>query len=85
LHNNCTYCTIIAHFYESTTAKEDRGVEYVKDKGKITNKEYQTLNSISERTASRDLSDLTDKRVLKSSDVHNNPKLSTYNKLKVKS
>lgn len=46
-----------------------KAVEYVKEKGKITNKEYQTLNSISERTASRELSELTDKQVLKSSET----------------
>lgn len=46
-----------------------KAVEYVKGKGKITNKEYQTLNSISERTASRELSELTDKQVLKSSET----------------
>lgn len=46
-----------------------KAVGYVKEKGKITNKEYQTLNSISERTASRELSELTDKQVLKSSET----------------
>jgi len=46
-----------------------KAVEYVKEKGKITNKEYQTLNSISERTASRELSELTNKQVLKSSET----------------
>lgn len=46
-----------------------KAVEFVKEKGKITNKEYQTLNSISERTASRELSDLTKKQVLKSSET----------------
>jgi len=44
-----------------------KAVEYVKEKGKITNKEYQSLNTISERTASRELSELTEKQVLKSS------------------
>src|SRR5690606_36344338 len=33
-----------------------KAVEYVKGKGRITNKEYQSLNTISERTASRELS-----------------------------
>lgn len=46
-----------------------KAVEYVKEKGKITNKEYQTLNTISERTASRELLELTEKRVLKSSET----------------
>lgn len=46
-----------------------KAVEFVKEKGRITNKEYQSLNSISERTASRELSELTEKLILKSSDT----------------
>ena len=38
--------------------RQIRAVMYVKEKGKITNKEYQTLNGVSERTATRDLSKL---------------------------
>jgi len=49
--------------------RQIKAVEFVKEKGKITNKEYQTLNSISERTASRELSELTKKQVLKSSET----------------
>jgi len=37
-----------------------KAVEYVKEKGKITNKEYQELNETSDRTASRDLENLVD-------------------------
>lgn len=37
-----------------------RAVEYVKEKGKITNSEYKTLNDTSDRTASRDLENLVD-------------------------
>lgn len=37
-----------------------KAVEYVKEKGKITNSEYQALNNISDRTASRDLENLVD-------------------------
>jgi len=32
----------------------------VKEKGKITNSEYQALNNTSDRTASRDLENLVD-------------------------
>lgn len=46
-----------------------KAVEYVKEKGKITNKEYQSLNTISERTASRELSDLAEKQIFKSSET----------------
>lgn len=49
--------------------RQIKAVKYVKEKGKITNKEYQDLNSISERTASRELSDLKRKNVLKSSET----------------
>ena len=44
-------------------------LEYVKRSGKITNKNYQEINSISKKTASRDLSELVDKQLLKSSGV----------------
>ena len=37
---------------------------YVKEKGKITNKEYRELNGVIKKTASRDLGVLTDKRIL---------------------
>jgi ATP-dependent DNA helicase RecG len=43
-------------------------VEYVKAKGKITNKEYQSVNEISDATASRDLKALTELGVLKISE-----------------
>jgi ATP-dependent DNA helicase RecG len=33
---------------------------YVKEKGKITNKEYQEINNVSRRTATRDIAELTD-------------------------
>ena len=46
-----------------------KAIDFVKEKGRITNKEYQFLNSISERTASRELSELTEKLVLKSSET----------------
>jgi ATP-dependent DNA helicase RecG len=35
-----------------------KAVEYVKEKGKITNKEYQELNGVSKVTAYRDLTEL---------------------------
>ncbi|MDR0606159.1 MAG: putative DNA binding domain-containing protein [Bacteroidales bacterium] len=38
--------------------RQVKAVLYVKEKGKITNKEYQEINNISERTASRDLEEL---------------------------
>lgn len=46
-----------------------KAVEYVKEKGKITNKEYQQLNDCSRNTASNDLSDLVKKDIFKPSEV----------------
>ena len=41
--------------------RQIKAVLYVKEKGKITNKEYQEINKVSKRTASSDLADLVDK------------------------
>jgi ATP-dependent DNA helicase RecG len=41
--------------------RQIKAVLYVKEKGKITNKEYQELNSASRQTASNDLSEIVDK------------------------
>ena len=38
--------------------RQIKAVRYVKEKGKITNKEYQELNKVSKRTTSRDLEKL---------------------------
>ncbi|MGO1245293.1 MAG: ATP-binding protein [Sphingobacterium sp.] len=46
-----------------------KAVEYVKEKGKITNKEYQELFKVARMTATRDLTELVDKAVFKSSEV----------------
>ncbi|GHS84682.1 ATP-dependent DNA helicase [Bacteroidia bacterium] len=43
--------------------RQIKAVLYVKEKGKITNGEYQEINEISERTASRDLEDLMNKEI----------------------
>ena len=59
---------------ESTYIKEDileelnerqkKAIEYVKEKGKITNEEYQGLNNANKKTATRDLADLVKKSIL---------------------
>ena len=46
-----------------------KAVEYVKEKGKITNKEYQELFEVARMTATRDLTELVEKAVFKSSEV----------------
>ena len=44
-------------------------VSFVKEKGKITNKEYQEINNCSRNTASNDLGDLVEKNLLVGSEV----------------
>ncbi|GHV67623.1 ATP-dependent DNA helicase [Bacteroidia bacterium] len=44
--------------------RQVKAVDYVKEKGKITNKEYQEINEISERTASREISELIKASIL---------------------
>lgn len=45
--------------------RQVKGVFYTKETGKITNGEYQELNEVSKSTATRDLSDLVDKELIK--------------------
>jgi ATP-dependent DNA helicase RecG len=44
--------------------RQVKAVLYVKEKGRITNAEYQEINEISERTASRDLEELYKQGIL---------------------
>ncbi len=44
--------------------RQIKAVQFVKENSKITNKEYQELNDVSERTALRDLDELTNKSTL---------------------
>jgi len=47
--------------------RQVKAVLYTKENGKITNSEYQELNDISNRTASRDLTELVERGILESS------------------
>ena len=47
--------------------RQVKAILYTKENGKITNSEYQELNDTSNRTASRDLTELVERGVLKSS------------------
>ena len=47
--------------------RQVKAVLFAKDKGKITNSEYQSLNDCSRNTASNDLTELVDKDLLKPS------------------
>lgn len=49
--------------------RQIEAVAFVKKNGKITNKNYQEINSISKKTSSRDLRELVDKKILLSSGV----------------
>ena len=44
--------------------RQIKAVMYVKEKGRITNKEYQELNAVSNKTAYLELSDVVEKGVL---------------------
>ncbi len=44
--------------------RQVKAVLFVKEKGKITNSDYQTLNNVSRETATRDIKELTDKGLL---------------------
>lgn len=44
--------------------RQIKAVFYVKEKGKITNKEYQEISNITKRTASRDLAELVSLKIL---------------------
>jgi ATP-dependent DNA helicase RecG len=47
--------------------RQVKAVLYAKDKGEITNRDYQTLNDVSRETATRDFKELIDKQLIKSS------------------
>jgi ATP-dependent DNA helicase RecG len=47
--------------------RQVKAVLLAKEKGKITNSEYQTLNDVSRETATRDLKELINKKILKPS------------------
>jgi len=51
------------------SSRQVKAVLYVKEKGKITNKDYQQLNNCSRNTASNDLADLVKKNIFKPSEV----------------
>ena len=59
--------------------RQIKAVLFVKEKGKITNSEYQTLNEVSDRTALRDIEELTEKGIL----IKEGEKKGTYYKLSI--
>src|SRR5699024_2272307 len=49
--------------YESLHDRQKAAIDYIRDHGSINNSGYQELNDISRQTATRDLGDLTEKRI----------------------
>ena len=49
--------------YEGLNTRQIKAVEFVKKNGKIKNSEYQIINNISQRTATRELKDLVEKSI----------------------
>lgn len=49
--------------------RQIKAVVFVKENGKITNSDYQRLNNVSKKTASRDMASLTESRILVGSGV----------------
>ena len=45
--------------------RQIKAIFYLKERGKITNSEYQKLNNISKRTATNDLADLVDNKMIR--------------------
>ena len=61
------------------TNRQLKAVAFVKEKGRITNSEYQGLNKTSDRTAYRELEKLTELNIL----VKEGEKKGTYYKLRI--
>ena len=49
---------------EGLNKRQKKAIAYIKEKGKITNREYQKLSGVSNKTAYRDLLELLNKGVL---------------------
>ena len=49
--------------------RQIKAILYTKENGKITNKDYQSINSVGKTTATEDLSELVKLRLLKPSGV----------------
>ena len=50
---------------EGLNERQRKVIEYIRKSGKITRKEYEKLYKTSERTANRELRDLTKKRIIR--------------------
>jgi ATP-dependent DNA helicase RecG len=49
--------------------RQIKAIEFLKENSKITNREYQALNDVSKKTATRDLKELTDIGLIKGSGI----------------
>ncbi len=63
---NNTFDFLDFSFDFSLNERQIKAVRYVKEKGKITNKEYRTINGVSDETARLELNDLVKKEIFTS-------------------
>lgn len=58
------------HIYLGLNTRQPTAILLVKEKGKITNKDYQQLNDCSGNTASNNLADLVQREIFKPSEAN---------------
>lgn len=59
--------------------RQKKAIVYLRENGKITNKNYQDINQVSRETASRDLAQLLENGILKSSGIKGAGSFFTFN------
>ena len=59
------YQETVIEYKEKLNERQKKALEYLKEKGRITTKEYIILNKTSVITAKRDLTDLKKKKIIK--------------------
>ena len=55
----------VSKWIKGLNQRQRKALGYIKEHGKITNREYQALNSITKATATRDLRNLVKENVIK--------------------
>ncbi|MDO9512213.1 MAG: ATP-binding protein [Bacteroidales bacterium] len=72
-----------ANVYKSKelNKRQQKALEFINDNGKIKNADYQIINNVSKRTASRELKEMVDKRILELSGVGAGANYSKKNQL----
>lgn len=54
---------------DELNVRQLNALEFIKQNGKIMNSDYQSINNVSKRTASRELKEMVDKKILNLSSV----------------